>query len=124
MTLPGFDNLSAKAQRLLSDQQFVQSFLAGMRAHSKDNPIKSYQIEAKLDLKGPVIRAIVGHLRRMGSPICSSSEGYYWTHDPDDLQQTIDHLESRARVELVTAAALKKTVSTLRCGGSVQMRLM
>lgn len=124
MTLPGFDNLSAKAKRLLNDQQFVQSFLAGMKAHGKDNPIISKKIEKKLKLAGIEIRAIVGHLRRLGNPICSSGKGYYWTHDPDELQQTIDHLESRARVEFVTAAALKKTVSTLRCGGTVQIRLI
>ena len=124
MTLPGFENLSNRAKRLLSDQQFVQSFLAGMKAHRKDNPIISNKIESKMGLTGPEVRDIVRHLRRLGNPICSSGKGYYWTHDPDDLQQTIDHLESRARVELVTAAALKKTVSTLRCGGLVQMRLV
>lgn len=124
MTLPGFDNLSVKAQGLLKDQQFVQSFLAGMKAHRKDNPIKSKKIESKMGLTGPEVRAIVGHLRRLGNPICSFRKGYHWTHDPDELQQTIDHLESRARVEIVTAAALKRTVSTLRCGGTVQMRLI
>lgn len=124
MTLPGFDNLSVKAQRLLNDQQFVQSFLSGMKAHRRDNPIISKKIESKMGLTGPDVRDIVRHLRRLGNPICSFHKGYYWTHDPDDLQQTIDHLESRARDEFVTAAALKKTVSTLRCGGTVQMRLM
>ena len=124
MTLPGFTDLSKKARDRLTDPAFVQQFLAGLRRHEQDNPVKSKKIEKAMALTGPDVRAIISHFRNGGYPICSSGKGYFWTDDAGVLQQTIDHLRSRARAEIITATAMERTQSALRCGGEIQERLL
>ncbi|HDS01352.1 MAG TPA: hypothetical protein ENO22_05865 [candidate division Zixibacteria bacterium] len=73
---------------------------------SRDNAIKQTRMSEILGLNGAMIRACVNALRRMGFYVCSGSKGYYVSRE--DIQITIDHLESRAKSEWVTAACLKR----------------
>jgi biotin operon repressor len=73
---------------------------------NKDSAIVQAKMSELLGLNGAVIRASVTALRRMGFYVCSSSRGYYVSKE--DIDTTINHLESRAKSEWITAACLKR----------------
>lgn len=63
----------------------------------KENAIKSKTLEAIFQCKGREIRHTVNELRCLGVPICSCSQGYYYSTSTSDIQETIDHLAGRVR---------------------------
>lgn len=61
----------------------------------KDNAIKSKALESIFHCKGIDIRHMVNELRCLGVPICSCSQGYYYSTSAADVRETIKHLEGR-----------------------------
>ena len=57
----------------------------------KDNAIKGI-----FHCKGKEIRHMVNELRCLGVPICSCSQGYFYSTSAVDVRETIKHLEGRA----------------------------
>lgn len=41
------------------------------------------------------LRNIVTVLRQEGEPICSSSNGYWYSYEPEDLEKTIHRMEAQ-----------------------------
>lgn len=63
----------------------------------RDNAIKSSALECIFRCKGIQIRRMVNELRCLGVPICSCSQGYFYSTNPPDIRETINHLAGRAR---------------------------
>jgi biotin operon repressor len=64
---------------------------------SKEKPVRGNVLASLLGVSKPSIRIEVNKLRREGVPICSNREGYYYSTKPEDIKETIAHLESRTR---------------------------
>ena len=62
----------------------------------RDNAIKSKALESIFHCKGIEIRHMVNELRCLGVPICSCSQGYFYSTSAVDVRETIKHLEGRA----------------------------
>lgn len=62
----------------------------------RDNAIKSKTLEGILRCKGIEIRHMVNKLRCLGVPICSCSQGYFYSTNPPDIRETLNHLAGRA----------------------------
>ena len=62
----------------------------------RDNAIKSKALESIFHCKGIEIRHMVNELRCLGIPICSCSQGYFYSTSAVDVRETIKHLEGRA----------------------------
>ena len=62
----------------------------------KENAIKSKTLESLFRCKGKEIRHMVNELRCLGVPICSCSQGYFYSTCPSDIRETINHLAGRA----------------------------
>lgn len=75
----------------------TEILLKEMYQHNKHNKIKSYEIERRFDVKGKTVRETVNELRRMGYPICSDNQGYFYATEKTDLYETITNLEHRIR---------------------------
>ena len=64
---------------------------------SKELAIKSGRICEAFNLHKEGLRKIVNFLRSSGIPICSSSIGYWYSEDPEDIRKTLLHLENRVK---------------------------
>lgn len=62
----------------------------------RENAIKSKALESIFCCKGIEIRHMVNELRCLGVPICSCSQGYFYSTSAVDVRDTIKHLEGRA----------------------------
>ena len=69
-----------------------------IKQHRVENPIKAYQIKAKLGISSVKIREIVNELRADDNlPICSDSTGYFYARNKAEALHTISQLRSRAK---------------------------
>lgn len=59
------------------------------------NAVVSKEIERRFRIKGSEVRALVNELRCQGVPICSSSKGYFYATSRDEVESTVNHLNSR-----------------------------
>lgn len=62
----------------------------------RDNAVKSKTLEGIFHCKGIEIRHMVNELRCLGVPICSCSQGYFYSTNPPDIRETLNHLAGRA----------------------------
>lgn len=80
-----------------------------IKSYTKENPIKSREIKAKLGYSDVKIREAVHELRTVDNfPICSGSKGYFYALDISEARHTINHLRSRAREMFEAAEGMEK----------------
>ena len=65
--------------------------------NGRKNAALSKQLEAAFSCKGSELRKCINSLRTRGIPICSSTEGYYYSENEDDISGTINQLRGRVR---------------------------
>lgn len=58
-------------------------------------PISSSQISAVFQITGIEIRKRINEARCSGEPICSCSNGYFYSEKEEDIKRTIDSLQGR-----------------------------
>lgn len=76
-----------------------------------------------LALEPRTIRFVVSAAREVGEPICATPKhGYYLAQTPDELQETVDFLISRALCSLHYASRLSKR-PLLQLMGQMQLEL-
>ena len=85
--------------------------LASIKLRTKENPVFSHHLETSYGLSGTEIRDIVRELRREGYPIANSKSGYYFANNYEEIEPTINDLESRAFSMLETVKKLKLNFS-------------
>jgi len=89
--------------------EFMPKLISGFKNHTKVNPIKAHQIvtfcnqfligcDKKLRMTEPRLRKMCNYIRANGLlPLIATSEGYYVSSDPDEIQAQINSLRQRAR---------------------------
>lgn len=95
--------------------QIAQSVMKGLKKYvGKPNAIAGSKIcsgfnkNTKFKLQGVRLRKIINHLRNQGEPICSSSVGYYYPANKQELQDTITSIAQRIDSQLQILNQLKK----------------
>ena len=74
-----------------------------------ESPVSSYEITEALNISGISIRKAINKARSEGCPICSCSEGYYYSEDKNEIINTIQSLVNRnISVERAVNGLLKK----------------
>ena len=76
----------------------------------KENAIKSKTLESLFRCKGKEIRHMVNELRCLGVPICSCSQGYFYSTCPSDIRETINHLAGRANKIIAAHDGMEKSL--------------
>ena len=67
-----------------------------LRNHSSvDHPIKGKDIASHFGISGIKVREEVNMARCAGVPICSSSSGYFYSNDKDQIRKTVDSMSGR-----------------------------
>lgn len=80
-----------------------------IKGHPESGPVYSEQLECMFQINGPALRDIIRELRRDGHPIANSHAGYYYARSFEQIKDTVDDLEGRARSLLTTANKLRKS---------------
>ena len=70
--------------------------------------VLSRELEDRLNLRGASIRVIVKNARRLGVPIGSCGEGYFYARNFNELADTMHHLKERRDSLTYTLRALEK----------------
>ena len=76
--------------------------------NTEEKAIKSRDLSVLFNLKSRDIRNIVTVLRQEGKPVCSSSNGYWYSEDPEDLEKTLHRMEAQVHNMSLSIAGLKK----------------
>ena len=61
----------------------------------EDNAIKGRDLRIVFNLKDRQLREVVSGLRQHGITICSSSQGYWYSEEPEDIIKTLRRLEGQ-----------------------------
>ena len=64
---------------------------------SEDTAINGRELSQMFNVTNRQLRNIVTVLRQEGEPICSSTHGYWYSKEPEDLEKTIHRLEAQIR---------------------------
>lgn len=76
--------------------------------NTEEKAIKSRDLSILFNLKSRDIRNIVTVLRQEGKPVCSSSNGYWYSEDPEDLEKTLHRMEAQVHNMSLSIAGLQK----------------
>ncbi len=109
MPIDGFEEYTDVSS---SVRKYATRVLDGLR-NKPGIKIKSKRLEAILDINGNEVRAIIHYLRGQGYPICSSTQGYWYTDDPEEIDKSINHLRQRANSITSVANALHRAKTVL-----------
>jgi hypothetical protein len=71
--------------------------------------VLSSELERTLNLRGTSIRTIIKNARRLGEPIGSCGDGYFYARNYKEIESTIHHLAERRDSLTFTLKALLKT---------------
>lgn len=77
----------------------------------RNNAIKSKSLECIFHCKGAEIRRMVNELRCSGVPICSCGQGYFYSTNPSDIKETINHLAGRINKIKVACDGMENSLS-------------
>lgn len=72
--------------------------------------VKSRDLRALFNLTDKQVRNVVTVLRQNGEPVCSSSYGYWYSNDPEDINRTIHRLGAQVINMNVSIKGLKKAL--------------
>ena len=56
------------------------------------------------------IRGLINLARTEGLPVCSTTKGYYWSENPEDIKSTIDHIKYRIERQQEAIKGLEATI--------------
>lgn len=73
--------------------------------------IKGRELCVLFNLTDKHLRNVISELRQDGEAICSSSYGYWYSTDPDDIQLTLRRLEGQVSNMEKTVAGLRKALT-------------
>lgn len=74
----------------------------------RNNPILSRDIEARLEISGPLVREMVRVLRRAGEPIVAGEKGYFMAKNVGEVDLIVKDLQSRINSMAGTLSAIKR----------------
>ena len=79
--------------------------------HSTESTaVKNRDLRLLFNLTDKQVRNVVSRLRQEGEPVCSSSYGYWYSTDPDDIEKTLHRLEAQVENMNISITGLKKAL--------------
>lgn len=79
--------------------------------HNKESrAVKGRDLRSLFNLTDKQVRNVVSQLRQEGEPVCSSSYGYWYSTDPEDIEKTIHRLYAQVENMNISITGLKKAL--------------
>ena len=72
--------------------------------------VKNRDLRLLFNLNDRQVRNVMSQLRQDGEPICSSSYGYWYSTDPDDIERTIHRLGAQVENMNISITGLRKAL--------------
>ena len=87
-----------------------------LKEHHKteDTAIKGRDLCILFNLKDKPLRNLVAILRQKGKPICSSSNGYWYSKAPEDLEKTLHRMEAQVHNMNFSIAGLNRILKEVQ----------
>lgn len=80
--------------------------------HTEENTaINSRDLRCLFNLTDRELRLVVSRLRQEGNAICSSSNGYWYSENPSDIQITLSRLEGQVKNMNLVIKGLKGVIT-------------
>ena len=76
--------------------------------------IKSRDLRTLFNLTDRQLRNVINGLRRDAEPICSSSYGYWYSKDPEDLEKTLHKMEAQIHNMNYSIAGLQRILQEIK----------
>lgn len=70
--------------------------------------VKGRELSELFNLTDKQVRNIVSSMRQNGEPICSSTYGYWYSRNPEDIEKTLRRLEGQVANMGAVITGLKK----------------
>ncbi len=112
MSLPGFEDVPGLSRKVIKKSTTCLSFL--QYNTSEASPRISHGFQVAYKFVPSQVSALMAYLRMQGYPVGSNGKGYFWAREPGELDQTIEHMESRIRRQSVVLQKMKSTRETMR----------
>ena len=77
---------------------------------SESRAVKNRELRSLFNLTDKQVRNVVSQLRQEGKPVCSSSYGYWYSTDPDDIEKTLHRLEAQVENMNISITGLRKVL--------------
>lgn len=81
---------------------------------SENHAIKGRELCALFNVHEKQLRNIVSDLRQNGEAVCSSTYGYWYSRDPDDIQITLSRLEGQVKNMVTAIDGLKRILQEVQ----------
>lgn len=79
--------------------------------HKTENKaVKSKDLRSLFSLTDKQVRILVSQLRQEGEAVCSSSCGYWYSTDPDDIEKTLHRLDAQVGNMIISIKGLRKAL--------------
>ena len=73
--------------------------------------VKGRELRSLFNLTDKQVRNVVSQLRQEGAPVCSSSYGYWYSTEPDDIEKTLHRLEAQVVNMNISIKGLRKALT-------------
>jgi len=105
--ITNFENITQELNA--QEMDFLPKLASSFKNHLKGNPIKAFQIVTlcnqyligsgcKLRMSEPRLRKMCNYIRSTGMlPLIATSDGYYVSNEPEEIEAQINSLRQRAR---------------------------
>jgi hypothetical protein len=80
------------------------------RHNTESNALKNRELRFLFNLTERQVRDVVSQLRQEGEPVCSSTYGYWYSTDPDDIEKTLHRLEAQVENMNISITGLRKAL--------------
>lgn len=81
--------------------------------NTESTAIKNRELRLLFNLTSRQVRGVVNQLRQEGKPVCSSSSGYWYSTDPEDINKTLHRLEAQVENMLISIKGLNRAKKDL-----------
>ena len=90
----------------------AHQMLEYLRDHhrTEGEAVKNRDLRSLFNLTDKQVRNVVSQLRQEGEPVCSSSYGYWYSTDPEDIEKTLHRLEAQVENMFISITGLRKAL--------------
>jgi len=77
---------------------------------TESEAVKGRELRTLFNLTDKQVRNVVSQLRQDGEPVCSSSYGYWYSTDPDDIEKTLHRLGAQVENMVRSIEGLRRAL--------------
>lgn len=128
MKLPGFEDIEGLTKKGLEAKPSILNIVieAGEKSFTAEEIGRRLRCYRGIKLREETVRAVLSLLRLIGGAegqIASNGKGFRYARTPEELDETIEHLEGRIRHISRVLQAVRRTQQSMRCHLQQQIRM-